>query len=206
MDSLNNNNRKYQVHPDDVDARGWEIFSAGNRLGQVNDLIWDTYSMKVKYLDVVSEDASDKKKYHYLIPLDHVDFNAQHKSVNFDTNYQHFSESYPKYINEYPKDYDEKVKVYFSDDATRGFPDRFSRSAEDEVLYEKRTNRENTEITEEPPMGSQYERIKDHPGNWEEKINTLEKQKQLKEMKLLEMERDIALINEEIIKNKARLK
>ena len=55
-------------------------------------------------------------------------------------------------------------------------------------------------------FGNDYEKIKDYPENWDEKINPLEKQKQLKELRKLEMERDIALINEEIIQLKARLK
>ncbi len=58
---------------------------------------------------------------------------------------------------------------------------------------------------EESLFGMDYERMRDTSGNWDKKISHLEKQKQTKQLKKLELERDIAVIDKEIIELKSKL-
>ena len=76
METLNKT-RGYKVHPDDVDVRGWNVLAEDVNLGTVDDLVLDTQQMNVKYLDLIKQDNVERKNYHYLIPLDQVNFNRE---------------------------------------------------------------------------------------------------------------------------------
>jgi len=194
------------VHPDDPDVRGWNVLvDDGTELGLVDDLVVDTENMTVRYLDLVREDHEDKKKYHYLIPLSQVNFNKFDKRVRVDADSRHFLHTYPRYTDEIPRDYEDRVNKYYSEGYIRKDTETVSGSYDEERVYSNRTD---TDVygKRESPFGSEYEKLKRHPENLKEKIKVLEKQKQSKEMRKLEMERDIALINEEITQLIARLK
>lgn len=67
-----NDSGEFEVAADDRDPRGWEVaVSDGRRVGQVDDLILDTTTMKVRYLDVdldpgIGRHATDR---HVLLPV-----------------------------------------------------------------------------------------------------------------------------------------
>ncbi len=204
METLNEN-KDYKVHPDDADVRGWDVMAEGVNLGTVDDMVLDTQRMAVKYLELTKLDKEEKTNYHYLIPLEQVNFNRHSRYVDLVGDSNNFLDAYPKFTNEIPADYDERVKNYYSSDYTREYPDKNSRIYEDEMNYESNISATG-ELKEVSVFGKEYEKIKKYPENWEEKIDTLEKQKQLKELRKLEMERDIALINEELIQIKTKFK
>lgn len=207
MENINKLNKEYKVHPDDIDVRNWDVSANGFKLGVVNDLVFDRDTMRVKYLDLTRSDSTDNKNYHYLIPMDQVNFDRHNKSVNFHADSHHFLNTYPRFSNEMPFDYEEKVRKYYSDTYTREYPDQNSESYERKVyaneFYDNKTNTGIVEEQKESPFGNEYEKIKGYPGNLNEKIDVLERQKQIK---MLEKERDIALINKEILLLKERLR
>jgi sporulation protein YlmC with PRC-barrel domain len=205
METLNKH-KNYKVHPDDPDVRGWNVLiEDGTEVGQVDDLVVDTDSMTVSYLDLVREDHADRKKYHFLIPLTQVNFSRFDKRVRVEADSRQFLNSYPRFTGDIPHDYEDKVRQYYSDSHIRKDPERVSGVYDEEKVYANRTESD-PQGRKESPYGAEYERLKRYPENLKEKINVLEKQKHSKEMSKLEMERDIALINEEITQLIARLK
>lgn len=61
----------YQVAEDDPDVRGWDVITnAGEKIGEVDELIVDTSAMKVRYLDVeIDNNLLDTDERHILIPI-----------------------------------------------------------------------------------------------------------------------------------------
>jgi sporulation protein YlmC with PRC-barrel domain len=201
METLNKN-KDFQVHPDDVDVRGWDVVAKGNHLGVVNDLILDISNKRIKYLDVMNKNNKDDENYHYLIPLDQVKFNRINKNVNLEVDSHQFQNTYPRFSdNEIPDNYEDKVRIYYLENDKRKHPDDQSRRYDKEEIYKNKSTPREVEGLRESPYGSEYERIKNNPENWKGKIDALERQKQLKK---IELERDIALIDVEINKLKAR--
>lgn len=216
METLNKQ-KKYKVHPDDPDVRGWTVIIEDTRLGAVDDLVLDKNSMTVQYLDLIREDHTERKNFHYLIPLDQVHFKMEEQQVRVETDPDHFITAYPRYSGEIPHDYDERVRNYYSEGTIRKKSGKARRHEdkrvyEDDKIYADKTEERFQELKtegeerKESPFGTEYERLKRNPENLKEKISVLEKHKHRKQLKMIEMERDIALINEEITKQIARLK
>jgi photosynthetic reaction center H subunit len=63
--------KEYEVADDDPDVRGWDVITADNKtIGKVKDLIVDTTSMKVRYLDIrVNDDITGVDDHHLLMPI-----------------------------------------------------------------------------------------------------------------------------------------
>jgi hypothetical protein len=215
-----NKNKDYKVHPDDIDVRGWNFVVDNTKVGTVNDLIVDESKSRVKYLDVLRKDRRDETDYHYLISMNEVVFDRHNKYVNLEGNSHHFIERYPRFSNEIPSDYEERIRNYYSETKQpeysgkeysnyedKQYPDERAyeeRAYEDKSYEEYRANKEHLEeirIAEsrESPFGKDYERL--DPDKWEERINMLEKQKQIKK---LELERDMAIIDKEIMQIRAK--
>ncbi len=65
----------YQVAADDADPRGWQVTATDGRgIGRVADLIVDTDSMKVRYLDVEVDRALSPtaRERHLFVPTEAV--------------------------------------------------------------------------------------------------------------------------------------
>lgn len=67
-----NDSGEFEVAEDDQDPRGWEVaMSDGRLVGKVDDLILDTETMKVRYLDIDLDPAvgRDDQERHVLLPV-----------------------------------------------------------------------------------------------------------------------------------------
>lgn len=199
METLNKTTN-YQVHPEDVDIRGWNVEANGIHLGVVNDLVLDTYNMRVKYLDLVKKDSLVETNDHYLIPVDRVTFNRNSKTVVLKVDAYHFHNHYPGYSNEPPADYEEKVRSYYLDNPVGNHPEEHLSEHENEGV--KKSHHPGKEENNESLYGSEYEQLKNNPDNLEAKIGALERQKQFKK---IEFDRDLALIDAEIDQLRSRL-
>lgn len=62
---------QFEVAEGDPDVRGWHVFGGdGVKVGEVDELLIDTEAMKVRYLDVVLDEAEgDPSERHILIPV-----------------------------------------------------------------------------------------------------------------------------------------
>ena len=219
MNSLNNN-KKYIVHPDDPDVRGWDFEIHNKKAGIVNDLVMDTGTMMVKYLDILATDKNNNDVDHYLIPVSKVSFNRELHKVKLVSDNQY---DYTYSVN------DSKKSKYGNEVQSKGYnpenvqPEiRYSRSHENRFEENKNNespnksyeiddkrqvlsnNKSNRMKEYEPDFENEYNQMKGYPGNWEEKVKVLQKQK---ELKTLEFERDIAIIDREIaiIKSKSNI-
>lgn len=177
-----NKSKSYRVHPDDMDVRGWNFLAGDKKVGPVHDLVIDEGGSRVKYLDVMRQDRHNDRTFHYLIPTEEVSFDRNRKHVNFSRHSHDFIDSYPRYTDNVPADYEERVTDYYS------------RNTHAEKLHE----RYDSGVYKEGKP-DQHEEISE---NWAEKINQLERQKQLRK---LEYERDIAVLEKEIIVLKAKI-
>lgn len=82
LDDLDN----YEVADGEPDPRGWEVCSGSTKIGEVDDLIVDTGSMKVRYLDVDLEDEAlgdlrDRGSEHVSIPVERVQLDYERRQV-----------------------------------------------------------------------------------------------------------------------------
>lgn len=60
----------FAVAEGDPDVRGWEVVASdGRRIGEVDELLVDAAAMKVRYLDVDMDTATDAGDRHVLIPI-----------------------------------------------------------------------------------------------------------------------------------------
>ena len=60
----------FEVAEGDPDVRGWQVCGAdGSRIGEVDELLVDTESLKVRYLDVGLDDSPPSQDRHILIPV-----------------------------------------------------------------------------------------------------------------------------------------
>jgi hypothetical protein len=206
MKTINNNN-KFIVHPDDVDVRGWDLVVEDVYVGSVNDLILHDDQSRVKYLDVLRKDERSSTDYHYLVPLSEVHFDRQNHYVFVKGNSHQFINTYPRFSGRIPSDYENKIKMYYSDSnrehSVKAHKTHESRPFDEERSYEDRNYEERYERDEirisENSKRSDYDET--DSDNWEERVNTLEKQKEIKK---LEFERDMALIDKEILQLKTR--
>jgi hypothetical protein len=204
MNTLNRT-KEYKVHPDDLDVRGWHLVVDGTNAGVVNDLVLDEDRMSVKYLDVLKRDNSEKTDYHYLIPLDEVIFDKHKKYVRLEKDSHRFFDSYPTFTGSMPRDYEDRVRLYYSDTRSGdpGYYERDFRTTDYEQrdYPEDRSRRDDIHIIEKEERYS--DKGKDYSENPEEQLFTLEKQKELRK---LEYERDIAILDKEILQIKSRLR
>lgn len=72
----------YKVADGDPDPRGWTIVGReGRTLGEVDHLIGDTGSMRVRYLVVKLDKSLDKNHRNVLVPVGHVDLDTRRNRV-----------------------------------------------------------------------------------------------------------------------------
>jgi hypothetical protein len=200
-----NESSGYQVHPDDLDVRGWNLVVDDVKVGTVNDLVLNDDRSRVKYLDVLRKDRSNDTDYHYLIPMNEVVFDRHNKHVSLERYTSHFIDTYPRFSDKMPSDYEEKIRLYYSDTREDAYPDRnyrdHERGYEEDRVYEVRPHKDEIRVEnsrrKESLFGRDYEKI--NPENWEERVKALENQKQIRK---LEMERDLAIIDKEIMQIK----
>jgi len=199
-----NRSKKYLVHPNDVDIRGWKFAINEIELGQINDLIIDEDKLKVAFVEVKDKARDSKRTRYFWLPMDHIKFNHLDKQVHLDRFYDHFMDEYPTYSDHIPDGYTVRVKQYYTDYIS-------NYKINDTTNY----NQLNNEVEKFDPNTRYIERKKpkeindnplfvdkrDHPISWKELTRELERKKQIRKM---EYERDIALLEKEIFELQSR--
>lgn len=76
----------FKVAEGEPDPRGWDVYAGNNKIGEVDDLIVDTASMKVRYLDVDLDDDALRGlnrtgEDHASIPVERVQLDRERKQV-----------------------------------------------------------------------------------------------------------------------------
>ena len=72
----------YQVADGEPDPRGWEVIGRDERtLGEVDHLVADTGSMRVRFLSVKLDRGVDSERRDVLIPIEHVELDTDAKRV-----------------------------------------------------------------------------------------------------------------------------
>jgi uncharacterized protein (TIGR02271 family) len=74
----------FDVAKGDIDPRGWDVFSSdGRKVGEVEDLIGDTSTRKVRYLDceLDRKELGLRENRHAIIPLGYARLDAGQKKV-----------------------------------------------------------------------------------------------------------------------------
>ena len=107
-----NDSGEFEVADDDQDPRGWQVaMSDGRLVGKVDDLILDTETMKVRYLDIdldrrVGRDDADR---HVLLPVKLAQVGERHERVTVSAQSSEALERAPAYRSlPVPPDYDER--------------------------------------------------------------------------------------------------
>ena len=117
-----NDSDEFEVADDDDDPRGWEVaIPDGSLVGKVDDLILDTATMKVRYLDIdldpgVASHAADR---HVLLPVAMAQISGQEDRVTVSVRDAEVLERVPAYRS-----------LPVSPDYDRIFEDRVSDRAE----------------------------------------------------------------------------
>ena len=110
----------YEVADRDTDPRGWQIVdSAGERLGEVDDLVVDPQAMKARYLevdlrhDVIGDEEAD----HMLVPVGYARLDEDSRRVLVDALRESDVRTLPRYAHDFDDSYEDRVDRHFA----RGF-------------------------------------------------------------------------------------
>jgi uncharacterized protein (TIGR02271 family) len=77
----------FDVARGDIDPRGWDVYASdGRKIGEVDELIGDTSTRKVRYLecDLDKKEMGLAESRHALIPVGHVRLDQSQKRVNLE--------------------------------------------------------------------------------------------------------------------------
>jgi len=209
MESLNNN-KKYKIHPKDEDIRNWDFIVNEKKVGKVEDLMINKVSGKVNYLNVVNHSEAASETYHFLVPINKVLFDHYSGNVIMISGTGRFFEHYPRFRQHAPDDYETELRDYFKTEEENGFhPDSKIKHRQKLHLEEIRIHDGNElhyenddDILIRSDGFSDHNQSNDHHDlSWDQKVKKLEK---MKKIKMIELERDIAIIEKEIELLKAK--
>ncbi|MDQ3534693.1 MAG: PRC-barrel domain-containing protein, partial [Bacteroidota bacterium] len=108
----------FTVADDDPDVRGWKVKgSNGETIGKVDELIVDTQSMKVRYLDIDLDNnlLDGDKERHLLIPIGVAKIDEDHDDVLVPTLDGNMARKIPSYSGkEVTRDYEQTLLTTLS--------------------------------------------------------------------------------------------
>jgi photosynthetic reaction center H subunit len=112
----------YEVADHHPDVRGWDVVASDNRkIGDVKDLIADTTSMKVRYLDIELDDefrrSDDESR--VLVPIDQARLIEDDDIVRLDGMGSTQARDIPAHRGTFDRDYQTRVASVFPGDTTR---------------------------------------------------------------------------------------
>jgi photosynthetic reaction center H subunit len=113
----------YEVADHHPDVRGWDVVASDDRkIGDVKELVADTTSMKVRYLDIELDDdfrrSDDDRR--VLIPIEHARLIEDDDVVRLDVMASHQARDIPAHRGTFDPDYQDRVTRAFGPDAMRG--------------------------------------------------------------------------------------
>ena len=107
----------YEVADHNPDPRGWALIGgAGEKLGEVDDLVVDPQAMKARYLDVEldSSIAGDQDADHVLIPVGYARLEEHDRRVRVDALDREHIRAMPRFDDEFDESYEDRIDRHFS--------------------------------------------------------------------------------------------
>lgn len=109
---------EYEVADHDPDPRGWSVVgAAGEKLGEVDDLVVDPQALKARYLeveldrDVVSDRHTDRRA---LIPVGYARVEEDGHRVRVDALGRSDADTLPRFGERFDDEYEERIDRHFA--------------------------------------------------------------------------------------------
>lgn len=132
--------KDYKVADRDPDVRGWDVFDVrGEKIGEVDRLLVDTATLKVRYLDVDLDDGIATGDRHVLVPIGYARLDEREDHVFVDRITAAQLASVPAYVNEpLTREYEDELRSHFDSQAPRAIetqPDFYAHESYDDTRF-----------------------------------------------------------------------